>query len=99
MTATSRHFDLLRRTVVTEKATLLSQYNSLMFEVAMDASKPEIRAAVESVFGVKVKRVNTSIRKGKNTRFRGRPGRRRDRKHAVVTLAEGHSIDFSSRSL
>ena len=99
MTATSRHYDLLRNPVVTEKSTLLSAYNSLVFEVSMDATKPQIREAVESVFGVKVVKVNTSIRKGKATRFRGRRGRQRDRKHAVVTLAEGHSIDFSSKSL
>ena len=73
--------------------------NALVFEVAIDASKPEIREAVESVFGVKVVGVNTCIRKGKATRFRGHRGRRRDRKHAVVTLAEGNSIDFSSSTL
>ena len=99
MSATARQYDLLRRRVVTEKSTLLSMNNSLVFEVAVDATKPEIREAVESVFGVKVVSVNTSNRKGKTTRFRGRRGRRRHRKHAVVTLAEGNSIDFSSNTL
>ncbi len=99
MNATTRHYDLLRSRVVTEKSTLLSMNNALVFEVATDATKPEIREAVEAVFGVKVVSVNTSIRKGKATRFRGHRGRRRDRKHAVVTLAEGNSIDFSSSSL
>lgn len=99
MSPTTRHYDLLRRRVITEKSTLLSMNNSLVFEVAVDAKKPEIREAVEAVFGVKVVSVNTSIRKGKSTRFRGRQGRRRDRKHAVVTLAEGNSIDFSSSAL
>ncbi len=94
MNATTRHCDVLRKPVVSEKSTQLSENNSLMFEVAMDSDKAEIREAVEALFGVKVVSVNTHIRKGKRVRFRGRPGRRRDRKHAVVRLAEGHSIDF-----
>ena len=99
MSAEPRHYDILRRPVITEKSTNLSENNALVFEVAVDSTKPEIREAVEAVFGVKVVSVNTNIRKGKATRFRGRRGRRRDRKHAVVTLAEGNSIDFSSSAL
>ena len=95
MTPEPRHFDLIRRPVVTERSTMLSENNALVFEVAKNADKGEIREAVEAVFGVKVKSVNTRIRKGKRVRWRGRPGRRSDQKHAIVTLKEGHSIDFS----
>ncbi len=97
MSAEPRHYDILRRPVITEKSTNLSENNALVFEVAMGAGKPEIREAVEQVFGVKVRRVNTLIRKGKRKRFRGTLGRCRNWKKAVVTLEEGHSIDFSSK--
>jgi len=96
MSATARQYDLIRRQFVTEKSTAQQAQLTYMFEVAMDATKPEVRAAVEAVFNVKVVGVNTGIRKGKTTRFRGRPGRRADRKVAYVTLVEGHSIQFSS---
>jgi large subunit ribosomal protein L23 len=94
--ATERMYDLLRRPVITEKATLASQHNQVSFKVPLDASKPEIRAAVEGVFGVKVTAVNTLVQKGKTKRFRGIPGRRSDVKKAIVTLAEGHQIDVTT---
>lgn len=96
MTAEPRHYDLLRKPVVTEKSTALAVNNALVFEVAMDTDKPAIREAVEKVFEVKVEGVNTLVRKGKRKRFRGRPGRCRNRKMAIVTLRKGHSIDFSA---
>ena len=95
MSSDFRHYDILRRPIVTEKSTVLSAHNAHVFEVAIAADKPAVRAAVETVFGVKVKSVNTSIRKGKTKRWRGRRGRRRDVKLAVVTLEEGHSIDLA----
>ncbi len=89
-------YDVIRRPLVTEKSTLASQHNAVVFEVAMSADKPLIRRAVETLFSVKVKAVNTSITRGKTKRFRGRPGRKRDVKKAYVTLEEGHSIDVST---
>ena len=91
-----KHYDVVRRPLITEKATMASETGAVVFEVAIDAAKPEIRAAVESLFGVKVKAVNTSITKGKTKRFRGRPGRRRDVKKAYVTLEEGNAIDVTT---
>lgn len=91
-----RLYEVLRRPVITEKATLLSQYNQVSFLVAPDATKPEIKAAVETLFRVKVKAVNTLNRAGKVKRFRGRLGRRIDSKKAIVTLAEGESIDITT---
>lgn len=91
-----RIFELLRRPVITEKATMLSEYNQVTFEVPLDANKQEVRAAVEDLFKVKVTGVNTLITKGKAKRFRGRMGRRNDVKKAIVTLAEGQSIDVTS---
>lgn len=91
-----RTFELLRSPVITEKATLLSEYNQVTFRVPMDANKIEVRKAVETVFGVKVTSVNTLITKGKSKRFRGRMGRRADVKKAIVTLAEGDSIDITT---
>ena len=75
---------------------MASEANAVVFEVAMDSNKPMIKEAVEAVFGVKVKAVNTSITKGKTKRFRGQPGRRKDVKKAYVTLEEGNTIDVSS---
>lgn len=94
--ATEDMYDLLRRPVITEKATLASQHNQVSFKVPLDATKPQIRAAVEGVFGVKVTAVNTLVQKGKTKRFRGIPGRRSDVKKAIVTLAEGHQIDVTT---
>lgn len=96
MTAEAKHYDVLRKPVTTEKSVSLSVNNGLVFEVAMDASKPLIRESVEKVFGVKVKTVNTLVRKGQMRRFRRHQGRMRDRKLAFVILAEGHAIDFSA---
>ncbi len=91
-----RHYDVILRPVITEKSTRLSEHNQVVFAVRKDASKPEIKAAVEAIFKVKVEAVNTLVLKGKSKRFRGRPGRRSDVKKAIVTLAEGHSIDVTT---
>jgi large subunit ribosomal protein L23 len=91
-----RLFEVLRAPVITEKTTLMSEFNQVCFFVAIDASKPEIRAAVEDLFKVNVKSVNTIVSKGKTKRFRGRPGKRIDTKKAIVTLADGDSIDIST---
>ena len=91
-----RMYEVIRGPVVTEKATLLSEHNQVSFRVSLDATKSEIRAAVEELFKVKVTAVNTLRQKGKRVRFRGRPGRRSDTKRAIVTLAEGQSIDITT---
>ena len=90
------HYDVIRRPVITEKSTRLAESNAVVFEVKLDATKSEIKAAVEAVFGVKVKKVNTLVTKGKTKRFRGTPFQRSDRKKAIVTLEEGHSIDVTT---
>lgn len=89
-----RAFEIIRAPVVTEKSTMGSEHNQVTFKVAKDASKPEIKLAVERLFDVKVEAVNTLVMKGKVKRFKGRLGRRSDYKKAVVTLAEGQSIDI-----
>ena len=94
MAATARHYDTILAPVLTEKATYLSEQNKVVFRVADDATKDEIAAAVEELFKVKVTKVNTLITKGKTKRFRGIQGRRSDVKKAIVTLAEGYSIDI-----
>ncbi len=91
-----RTYDIIRGPVITEKATLLSEHNQVAFRVAMTATKPEIRKAIEALFGVKVTGVNTLRVKGKTKRVRGRLGRRSDYKKAIVTLAEGQSIDYTA---
>ena len=91
-----RLYELVRRPVVTEKSTLASQHSQVAFVVPLDARKPEIKAAVEGLFSVKVKAVNTLRQKGKTKRFRGRVGSRSDIKKAYVTLEEGHSIDVTT---
>jgi large subunit ribosomal protein L23 len=96
MTATPSQYDIIRRPVITEKATLASESNAVVFEVAPEATKPLIKAAVEALFGVKVKAVNTVLTKGKHKKFRGRPGVRNDVKKAYVTLEEGHTIDVTT---
>ena len=93
---TARHYDTILAPVITEKATILSEQNKVVFRVAKDATKDEIAAAVEALFKVNVTKVNTLVVKGKTKRFRGRPGRRSDVKKAVVTLAEGQSIDITT---
>lgn len=89
-------FEIVRSPIVTEKATILGERNQIVFKVAMNSTKPAIKVAVETLFGVKVAAVNTLITKGKTKRFRGRPGVRSDVKKAYVTLAEGQSIDLTS---
>ena len=91
-----RHYDVIRAPVITEKSTLASESNQVVFNVARDATKPAIKQAVEALFGVKVKAVNTFVRKGKIKRFRGVKGRQSDVKKAVVTLVEGQSIDVTT---
>ena len=92
MTAKAEHYDVIRKPIITEKATMASENGAVVFEVAMESNKPQIKQAVEELFGVKVKAVNTTITKGKNKRFRGRPGTRKDVKKAYVTLEEGNTI-------
>lgn len=96
MSAKAQHYDVIRKPIITEKATLASEANAVVFEVAIDANKPQIKDAIEAIFGVKVKAVNTTITKGKTKRFRGMPGRRRDVKKAYVTLEEGNAIDVTT---
>lgn len=96
MSATPKHYDAIRRPIITEKATMASEANAVVFEVQKAATKPEIKAAVEALFGVKVKAVNTLITKGKVKRFRGRPGKRNDVKKAYVTLQDGYAIDVTT---
>jgi large subunit ribosomal protein L23 len=91
-----RHYDVIRTPAITEKSTLVSENNQVVFNVAKDASKPQIKAAVEALFGVKVKAVNTLIRKGKVKRFKATIGKQQDVKKAIVTLAEGQSIDVTT---
>ena len=90
-----RHYDVILSPHITEKATLLSEHNAVVFKVAEKASKPEIKAAVEALFDVKVTGVNTMVQKGKTKRWRGKEYRRSDVKKAIVTLAEGQSIDVT----
>ena len=89
-------FDVILSPVITEKATALSEHNKVVFKVAKTATKPQIKAAIEKLFDVKVKSVNTIVTEGKVKMFRGRPGQRSDVKKAVVTLEEGHSIDVTT---
>lgn len=91
-----RSYDVILAPVITEKATILSEQNKVVFRVAMDSTKDEIARAVESLFSVQVLKVNTLITKGKTKRFRGRIGVRSDVKKAIVTLAEGQSIDVTT---
>lgn len=90
------YYDIIRNPVVTEKSTMASENNQVVFDVAIDASKPQIKEAVEALFSVKVQAVNTNVRKGKVKRFRGIVGRRNDVKKAVVTLVDGQTIDIST---
>ena len=96
MTDRAALYDVIRRPIITEKSTLASEQNASVFEVRGDATKPLIKEAVETLFSVKVKAVNTVNAKGKTKRFRGRPGRRNDVKKAYVTLEEGHAIDVTT---
>ncbi|MCP4770046.1 MAG: 50S ribosomal protein L23 [Planctomycetes bacterium] len=96
MSTAPKHYDVIRKPIITEKATMASENGAVVFEVAMDANKPAIKEAVEALFGVKVKAVNTTISKGKVKRFRGQLGKRKDVKKAYVTLEEGNTIDVST---
>ena len=91
-----KHYDIIRSPVITEKSTLLSEHNQVMFNVAKATTKPEIKAAVEALFEVKVSAVNSLNRMGKIKRFRGKPGRQSDVKKAIVTLEDGQSIDVTT---
>ena len=91
----NRHYDVVLAPHITEKSTLLSEHNAVVFKVANDATKPEIKAAVEALFNVTVTGVNTMVTKGKTKRWKGRPYKRSDSKKAIVTLAEGQSIDVT----
>jgi large subunit ribosomal protein L23 len=90
-----RHYDIVLAPHITEKSTMLSEANAVVFRVAPGATKPEIKAAVEALFGVTVTGVNTMIAKGKTKRWKGKPYQRSDVKKAIVTLAEGQSIDVT----
>jgi large subunit ribosomal protein L23 len=92
----NRHYDVVLAPHITEKSTMLSENNAVVFKVASGASKPEIKAAVEALFNVKVTGVNTLVTKGKSKRWKGKPYQRSDSKKAIVTLAEGNSIDITS---
>ena len=96
MSIDPRLYDVIVAPVITEKATMLSEENKVVFKVAMTATKPQIKMAVEKLFDVKVLAVNTLIRKGKKKRFRGTLGQQTDVKKAIVTLAEGQSIDVTT---
>ena len=92
----ARHYDVIVAPHITEKATLLSEHNAVVFKVANDATKPQIKAAIEAIYSVKVAAVNTLVQKGKTKRWKGKPYTRSDVKKAVVTLAAGQSIDVTS---
>ncbi|MCC2975348.1 50S ribosomal protein L23 [Sphingomonas sp. PL-96] len=94
-----RHYDVVLAPHITEKSTLVSEQNAVVFKVAKDASKPEIKAAVEALFDVKVTGVNTIVVKGKTKRWKGEPYKRTDIKKAIVTLAEGQSIDVTQGTM
>ncbi len=95
-TVDTRHYDVIVAPHITEKSTLLSEHNAVVFKVTNDATKPQIKAAIEALFDVKVIGVNTLVQKGKKKRWKGRPYTRSDIKKAVVTLAEGQSIDVTT---
>lgn len=96
MTSKADMYDVIRKPIITEKATMASEHGAVVFEVAIESNKPQIKEAVESLFGVKVKSVNTVITKGKSKRFRGQMGKRKDVKKAYVTLEEGNTIDVTT---
>ena len=96
MSIAPRHYDTILTPVITEKSTIVSEYGQVVFEVPLDATKPQIKDAVEQLFGVTVSAVNTLRVKGKTKRFRGIKGRRSDVKKAIVTLADGDMIDITT---
>ena len=91
-----KHYDVVVKPVITEKSTLVSEYNQVVFQVAKDSTKPQIKAAIEALYGVKVLAVNTMVVKGKTKRWRGQEYRRSDVKKAVVTVADGDRIDVTT---
>ncbi|WP_310475109.1 50S ribosomal protein L23 [Sandarakinorhabdus sp.] len=91
-----KHYDIVVKPVITEKSTLVSEYNQVVFQVAKDSTKPQIKAAIEALYGVKVLAVNTMVAKGKTKRWRGQEYRRSDVKKAVVTVADGDRIDVTT---
>ena len=95
-TSDPRHYDVILSPVITEKATMASEFNKVTFKVARNATKPQIKEAVEKLFDVKVKRVNTLVRAGKIKTFKNRLGQQSDVKRAIVTLEEGHRIDVTT---
>ncbi|HLQ90989.1 MAG TPA: 50S ribosomal protein L23 [Xanthobacteraceae bacterium] len=95
-TSDPRHYDIIVAPVITEKATIASEYNQVMFRVAGHATKPQIKEAVEKLFDVKVKSVNTHVRKGKVKAFKGTVGTQSPVKRAIVTLQEGYTIDVTT---
>ena len=92
----ARHYDVVLAPHITEKSTMMSEHNAVVFKVASGASKPEIKEAIEALFNVKVTGVNTIVTKGKTKRWKGKPYQRSDFKKAIVTLAEGETIDVTS---
>lgn len=96
MTLQTHHYDIVRKPIITEKATYASQFGALVFEVQCQSNKSQIKQAIESLFDVKVKSVNTILVKGKTKRFRGYVGKRRKYKKAYVTLADGYTIDLAT---
>ena len=96
MSSKPEYYDIIRRPIVTEKATMASESGAVVFEVAMDSSKPIIKEAVEALFNVKVKAVNTTISKGKIKRFKGQLGKRKNTKKAYVMVEDGNTIDVST---
>lgn len=96
MSEAARHYDTILTPIITEKSTILSEYNQVIFEVPLSATKVEVKEAVETLFKVKVTAVNTLRQKGKTKRFRGIPGRRKDIKKAIVTLKDGDTIDIAT---
>jgi len=96
MSVSARHYDSVLSPIITEKTTIIAEHNQVAFEVPINATKPEIKEAVEQLFKVSVTAVNTLRLKGKTKRFRGVPGRRKDVKKAIVTLKDGDSIDIAT---
>ena len=92
----NRHYDVIVAPHITEKSTMMSEQNAVVFKVARDATKPEIKAAVEALFNVSVTNVNTIVQKGKTKKWKGKPYTRSDMKKAIVTLAEGDQIDVTT---
>jgi len=92
----ARHYDAILSPVITEKATLASEHNQVIFRVPLEATKPQVKAAVEKLFKVKVKAVNTLRQQGKLKVFKGVKGKQNDFKKAIVTLEDGHSIDVTT---